>query len=227
VVSLVALFINVILLSILPPSIIWPIFIILTCGHLWANYKAKRCILFNVFNHQRFHLVCSEYFKTNGKQILSIEQVNDQEPILFKTSISYHAYLGISLNRIPEQIFPSQDQLENFHNNEFERFLLLHDKPTKTFYVLLKPNSDNDDLIRLNFFIEILSYAMKSTIENSNEGFHSIINRIQKQLSNLNICVDILHENNNRCYEQFKQICVQHGYNFHRSLFNLDVYRIQ
>jgi hypothetical protein len=227
VVSLVALFVNVALLSILPSSFIWPIFIILTCGHLWANYKAKRCILFNVFNHQRFHLVCSEYFKTNGKQILSIEQVNDQEPILFKTSISYHSYIGISLNRIPEQIFPSQDQLENFHNNEFERFLLLHDKPTKTFYVLLKPNSDNDDLIRLNFFIEILSYAMKSTIENSHEGFHSIINRIQKQLSNLNICLDILHENNNRCYEQFKQICVQHGYNFHRSLFNIDVYRIQ
>ncbi|CAF3080077.1 unnamed protein product, partial [Rotaria sp. Silwood2] len=228
-VSLIALFINVILLSILPLSFIWPIFIILTIGHLWANYKAKRCILFNVFNHQRFHLVCSEYFKTNGKHILSIKQVNDQEPILFTTSQSHYSYLGVSLNRIPKHIFPSQEELENFHNNEYERFLLLCDKQKNTFYALLKPYSDNDDLIRLNFFIELLSYAMKSPIpiDDSNEGLHILINRVEKQISNLHICLDILHENNNQCYEQFKEICIQHGYNFHRCLFNVDVFRLQ
>jgi len=227
VISLIALFINIALLSILPSSFIWPIFLMLTCGHLWANYQAKRCILFNVFNHQRFHLVCLKYFQTNGQEILSIEQVNNQEPILFKTSIPYHTYLGISLNRIPKHIFPSEIQLENFHNNEFERFLLLYDQQTNTFYALLKPNSDNDDLIRLNFFIEIFSYAMKSTIENSNDEFHMTIYRIQKQLPNLNKCLDIFHENNNQCYEQFKQVCSQYGYNFQRSLFNIDVFRIQ
>ncbi|CAF3645203.1 unnamed protein product [Adineta steineri] len=226
-VSLVALFVNVALLSILPISFIWPIFIILTCGHLWGNYKAKRCILFNVFNHQRFHLVCLEYFQTNGKQILSIEQVNDQEPILFKTSIPYYSHIGMSLNSIPERIFPTQEQLEKFHTNEYERFLILYDKQTNTFYVLLKPHSDTDDLIRINFFIEILSCAMNTTREYSNEGFHQLINRIRKQLPNLNTCIDILHEDNNKCYEQFKQICLQNGYNFHRCLFNIDVYRIQ
>ncbi|CAF3673838.1 unnamed protein product [Rotaria sp. Silwood1] len=226
-VSLVALFINVILLSILPSIFIWPVFIMLTMGHLWANYQAKRCILFTVFNHQRFHLVCSEYFKTNGKHILSIEQVNNQEPILFTLLQSHYSYLGVSLDRIPKHIFPSQEELENFHNNEFERFLLLFDKQKNTFYALLKPYSDNDDLIRLNFFIELLSYAMKSTINDSNEGLHELINRIKKQISNLNRCIDILHENNNQCYEEFKQICLQHGYNFHRCLFNVDVFRLQ
>jgi len=228
VVSLVALFVNVVLLSILPSSFIWPLFLLLTSGHLWGNYQAKRCILFNVFNHQRFHLVCSKYFQTNGKQILSIEQVNEQEPILFKTSIPYHSYLGISLDRIPKNIFPTQIQLEQFHYNESQRFALLYDFKTNTFYALLKPNSDNDDLIRLNFFIEILSYAMKTTIkEESNDEFDMIISRIQKQLPNLNTCLDILHENNNQCYEQFKQICIGHGYHFHRCLFNIDVFRIQ
>jgi hypothetical protein len=227
VVSLVALFVNVTLLSILPTNFIWPIFIILTCGHLWANYLAKRCILFNVFNHQRFHLVCLKYFQTNGKQILSIEQVNDQEPMLFKTSIPYHSYLGISLNLIPKNIFPTKIQLENFQSNESERFLLLYDQKTNTFYALLKPHSDNDDLIRLNFYIEILSYTMKSTIIESDDGFYMIMNRIKKQLPNLHICLDILQENNDSCYEQFKQICMEQGYNFHRCLFNIDVFRIQ
>ncbi|CAF0808448.1 unnamed protein product [Rotaria sordida] len=226
-VSLVALFVNIILLSILPSNLIWPLFIILTIGHLWGNYKAKRSILFNVFNHQRFHLVCSEYFKTNGKQILSVEQVNDQEPILFKPLQRHHSYLGISLNHIPKHIFPSQEQLENFHNNEAERFLLLYDKQKDIFYALLKPYADNDDLIRLNFFIELISYARKSPINNSNEELYEIINRVQKQISNLNICLDILHENNNHCYEQFKIICMTHGYNFHRSLFNVDFFRVQ
>jgi hypothetical protein len=227
VVSLVALFVNVVLLSILPSSFIWPIFLILTCGHLCANYKAKRCILFNVFNHQRFHLVCLKYFQTNGEQTLSVQQVNDQESFLFQRSTPYNSYIGISLNRLPENIFPTEIQLENFHNNESERFLLLYNKPTNAFYTLLKPNSDTDDLIRLNFFIEILSYAMKSTNQESHEGFSVIINRIQNQLPNLNTCLDILHENHDRFYEQFKQICIQNGYNFTRCLFNLDVYRIQ
>jgi hypothetical protein len=227
VVSLVALFVNVILLSILPSGLIWPLFLILTCGHLWGNYQAKRCIQFNVFNHQRFHLVCSKYFQTNGQDILSIEQVNSQEPILFQTSIPYHSYIGVSLNRIPKSIFPSQSQLKHFHDNEFERFLLLYNEQTNAFYALLKPYSDNDDLIRLNFFMEILSYAMKSTIEQTDNDFQMIIYRIQKQMPNFSLCLDILHENNDRCYEQFKQICIQHGYNFHRSLFNIDVFRVQ
>lgn len=222
-VSLVALFVNIILLSILPTSALLPIFAILTCGHLIGNYQAKRCILFNVFNHQRFHLVCLKYFQKNGKEILSIEQVNNQEPILFKTSMSYNSYIGIALNRIPKNIFPTPLQLENFQENESERFLLLYNQPTKTFYALLKPNSDNDDLIRLNFYMEILYYSMKST----NDELNITINRLKKQLPNLNTCLDILHENHDRCYEEFKQICIEHGYNFHRCLFNIDVYRIQ
>jgi hypothetical protein len=227
VVSLVALFVNIVLLSIIPSGLIWPLFLLLTCGHLWGNYQAKRCILFNVFNHQRFHLVCLKYFQTNGEEILSIEQVNDQEPILFQTSLPYHSYLGISLDRIPKSIFPSQNQLKNFHDNESERFLLLYDEQSNTFYALLKPYSDNDDLIRLNFFIEILSYTMKLPIEQSNNEFQLTVHRVQKQLPNLELCLDILHENNDHCYEQFKQICIQHGYNFYRCLFNIDVFRIQ
>ncbi|UJR30983.1 hypothetical protein I4U23_018494 [Adineta vaga] len=227
-VSLLALFVNVVLLSMLPSTFIWPIFLTLTGGHLWANYKAKRCILFNIFNHQRFHLVCSEYFRTNGKHTLSIEQVNNQEPILFRTSIPYHSHLGISLSHLPDKIFPSQTQLEKFHFDDYERFLILYDKSVNTFYVLLRPNSDTDDIIRLNFFIEILSYAMRSIKkENSNEEFDSLINRLQKQLSNLDLCLSILHEDNDRCYEQFKQVCLEQGYNFQRCLFNIDIYRIQ
>lgn len=222
-ISLVALFVNIAILSILPSRFIWPIFLILTFGHLWANYKAKRCILFTVFNHQRFHLVCLKYFQTNAEQILSIEQVNEKESILFQRSIPYNTAIGISLNRLPENIFPSQKQLEYYHNNESERFLLLYNQENHTFYVLLKPQSDTDDLIRVNFFIEILSYSMKSKNQESLE----VINRIQKQLPDLNKCLDILHENHDRCYEQFKQICIQHGYNFTRCLFNIDVYRIQ
>ncbi|CAF0934404.1 unnamed protein product [Adineta ricciae] len=226
-VSLVALFVNVVLLATLPETSIWPIFLVLTAGHLWATYKAKRCILFNLFNRQRFHLVCSEYFKTNGRQTLSIEEVNDREPILFKTSFPYRSHIGVSLKHIPEKIFPSQKQLKNFHSNDYERFLILHDQSSNTFYVLLRTNSDTDDLIRLNFFIEIISYAMNSTTEeNFNEEFQSLVNRIQKQLPDLNLCLTILHEDNDRCYEQFKQVCLAQGYNFHRCLFDIGIYRI-
>lgn len=225
--SLIALFINIVLLSILPSSLIWPVFIVLTIGHLWGNYQAKQCILFNVFNHQRFHLVCDKYFQTNAAQILSIEQVNRQEPILFPTSIPYRIQLGISLNSLPRNLFPTRNQFERFHNNEFERFLLVHDRRTNTFYAFLKPYADTDDLIRLNFFIEILSYANQSTINLSDNGLHLLIQRIKQNQTDFDKCLSILHENNNQSYENFKQICIQHGYNFHRCLFNIDVFRIQ
>ena len=227
VVSLLALFVNVVLLSTLPSGFIWPIFLLLTVGHLWANYKAKRCIQFNIFNHSRFHLICAEYFRTNGRQTLTIEQVNAQEPIVFKTPLPYHIHLGLPLNRIPENIFPSHDQLERFHNDESQRFLILYNKEQNAFYVLLRPSSDTDDLIRLSFFIELLSHAMHTTTDTSNGGLHSLIARVQTQQPNIEACFDILHEDNDRCYEQFKQLCLQRGYNFHRCLFNVDTYRVQ
>lgn len=230
VIALIALFVNILILSIVPSRLIWPLFILLTCGHLWGNYQAKRCILFNVFNHARFHLVCSKYFRSFGREILSIEQVNNQEPIVFQTTIPYRSHIGISLNHLPKSIFPSRNQLENFHSNDSDRFLLLYEQSSKTFYALLKPHADNDDIIRLHFFIEILSYAMTLTsanYEQINGDCQTIIERLQKNIDNLENCFDILHENNDRCYEQFKQICIQHGYNFQRSLFNIDVFRIQ
>lgn len=225
VVSLIALFVNVFLLSVLPSSLIWPVFILLTCGHLWGNYQAKRCILFNVFNHQRFHLICSNYFQSSARDILSIEQVNDQESILFRTPIPYHSRIGISLKHLPKSIFPTQRQLETFHSNDSDRFLLIYDKSTNTFYALLKPYADTDDIIRLHFFIEILSYAMNAPPMDNQ--LQMLIQRLQKHLPNVEHCLDILHENNDFCYEQFKQISIQYGYNFHRCLFNIDVFRIQ
>ena len=227
-VSLIALLVNICLLSVLPSSLLWPVFLLFTFGHLWGNYQAKRYILFNVFNHSRFHLICSKYFQTSAREILSIEQVNDQEPILFRASIPYHSRIGISLKHLPRSIFPSQTRLETFHSNQSDRFFLVYDKSNNTFYALLKPYADIDDIIRLHFFIEILAYAMNSTtIQPVNNEFQILSERVQNQLPNLEHCFDILHENNDRCYEQFKQICIQHGYSFQRCLFNIDVFRIQ
>ena len=232
-VSLVALLINVLLLSILPTEVIWPLFLILTCGHLWANYKAKRCILFSVFNHRRFHLVCFAYLQSSGQQIPSIEQVNHQEPILFLPSLPYRARLGVSLSELPDSIFPSADRLEAFHRNEHDRFFLLYERTTNTFYALLKPNADHDDLLRLNFSMELLSFAMNSTggddhrTTTTNTGIDRVVERICKQLPDLDQCLTIVSEHDNSCYEAFKMLCTQHGFHFHRCLFNVDAFRIQ
>lgn len=227
-VSLVALGVNVLLLSILPNALSWPVFLTLTAGHLWANYKAKRCILFNVFNHQRFHLVCSEYFRSHGEQILSVQDVNDREAILFRPAPPYQFYLGISLNQIPEDLYPSSKQLYDFHHNEHERFLLINSKDKRTFYALLKPNADTDDFIRLNFYVEILSYAQSSTTDTSgSKGIDQLIEQIRHEQGSIEEQLKILSKDNEQAYEQFKALCLRHGYNFHRCLFHLGVFRIQ
>ena len=59
--------------------------------------------------------------------------------------------------------------------------------------------------------------------DNSNEEFNKLMIRIQKQLPNLDRCLNILNEDNDLHYEQFKQKCIRHGYNFHRCLFHVDV----
>ena len=226
-VSLIALLVNVLLLSILPTSLIWPIFICLTTGHLWANYQAKRCILFGVFNHQRFHLVCSEYLQTNGREILSIQHANDREAILFQPSLPYRLHLGLSLDQIPQEIFPTEARLATFHNSEHERFLLMHDRNAQAFYALLKPNADNDDLIRLNFYIELFSYVQQPMLNLSSQGIHQVMQQIQHEQFDFDQSLRILSKANDQYYQQFKRLCLEHGYNFHHCLFHLGVFRIQ
>ena len=196
-------------------------------GHLWANYQAKRCILFSVFNHQRFHLACSEYLQKNGEQILSVQEVNDREAILFQPALPYQLHLGLPLDQIPHEVFPSPAQLAHFHDSEHERFLLMYNRNKRTFYALLKPNADNDDLIRLNFYIEIFSYVQQPALTLSNQGIHRVLQQIQQEQFDFDQSLRILSQDNDHYYQQFKRLCLQHGYNFHHCLFHLDVFRIQ
>ena len=37
---------------------VWPLFIILTTGHIYANYRAVRCVVYNIFNYEVHIYIC-------------------------------------------------------------------------------------------------------------------------------------------------------------------------
>lgn len=60
--------------------LIWTLFAVFTCLHLFANYKAVSAVTMETLNQQRLHIVLNDFFSTGS--ISSPASVNAREPIL-------------------------------------------------------------------------------------------------------------------------------------------------
>lgn len=63
------------------PLAIWLSFLSLTMFHMYANYKAVRCLSLTTLNCERSSILLLHFMKTGG-QVLSPEQVSDMEHVL-------------------------------------------------------------------------------------------------------------------------------------------------
>ncbi|CAF1179840.1 unnamed protein product [Didymodactylos carnosus] len=224
--------INVILLTLLDktPVLLWSVFTTLTTIHIYANYRSKRALLFNIFNFNRFYLVCFNYFNTGT--ISTVETVNNQEPILYPLKKPYACRLGLSIKHIPSPTLQSAN-IQRYKQSDNERFLILFSQ--EQFYVLLKPEIDDDDLLRLHFYLMVVMYTMQNKnvlkISESTTNFENVFQQIRNELQNTSdhinfeTCLDILQQSNDQYYQNFKRCCIEKGWNMKRCLFNLEIHR--
>ena len=78
-------------------------FILFTILHLFCNYRAVRCVSQELFNINRLRIVARHFADENGT-VLSVEEANQAEPIIFTlpeySPISIGAWLNDSSTHI-------------------------------------------------------------------------------------------------------------------------------
>jgi hypothetical protein len=97
--------------------LIWQLFFIFVCGHLYANYRAVTCLVMKTFNRNRFHIVCREYF-TSGR-ILEPDVANRMEPVLRTVSRVFRRIeLSAPISNIRSAIL-TQENLSRFNERHY------------------------------------------------------------------------------------------------------------
>ncbi|VDN07772.1 unnamed protein product [Thelazia callipaeda] len=95
VVNICALACSLLLLHFVSGSVVvWPLFIVFTSVHLYANYRAIKSLQFRTLNHSLLEILIRKYVKTGS--IDDVRSVNDQESV-FSLRVSSSRYYGCSL----------------------------------------------------------------------------------------------------------------------------------
>ena len=116
-VNLLALVVNISIAEIVHGNqyLIWSLFFVFTFLHIYANYRAVCCVVFDTFNAQRLQIVLNEYRKS--KTVLSPDQVASRESItnLFGPKI----YIGKSITRFVKSQSDVKNALSLFPTKPF------------------------------------------------------------------------------------------------------------
>ncbi|CDS35982.1 protein of unknown function DUF647 [Echinococcus multilocularis] len=89
--NLLALVVNLILITLVTGNLIliWLLFILLAPIHLYANWRAVRCLEFTTLNRKRFSILMQDWLRQHNElsdqlpPLLSVYEVNRREPILW------------------------------------------------------------------------------------------------------------------------------------------------
>ncbi|VDN26476.1 unnamed protein product [Dibothriocephalus latus] len=109
--NFLALLLNFILVYLVTGNwlLIWLTFWILTPLHLYANWRAVRCLQFRTLNKARFHIVTQDWLTRMStgqhidKPLPSVQEVNHLERIVsipFVTSYGFSVRLGCSFTSL-------------------------------------------------------------------------------------------------------------------------------
>ncbi|KAI7993768.1 Protein root UVB sensitive 3 [Camellia lanceoleosa] len=120
------------------PLAIWLSFLSLTMFHMYANYKAVRCLSLTTLNCERSSILLLHFMKTGG-QVLSPEQVSDMEHVLPLWTTSWisknpkflhtRVHIGVRVSSLNHQEMTSLLHSARSHYKE-AKYLLFEQKGT-------------------------------------------------------------------------------------------------
>ncbi|VDK39945.1 unnamed protein product, partial [Taenia asiatica] len=109
--NLLALVVNLVLITMVTGNLmlIWLLFALLTPIHLYANWRAVRCLDFTTLNRARFSILVQDWLRKHDElsdqlpPLLSVHEVNRREPILWPLgtgSRNRTIHLGCSFEKL-------------------------------------------------------------------------------------------------------------------------------
>ncbi|CAE5957403.1 unnamed protein product [Arabidopsis arenosa] len=154
------------------PMAIWFSFLSLTVFHMYANYRAVRCLVLNSLNFERSSILLTHFMQTG--QVLSPEQVSSMEGVLpmWATSsrISLHkrVHLGVRVSSLPR--LEMMQLLNGVGASSYKnaKYLLAHRKGNVS--VILHKDSEAADVLKSYIHAIVLANLMEKSTSFYSEG---------------------------------------------------------
>ncbi|VDL43562.1 unnamed protein product [Hymenolepis diminuta] len=169
--NLLALFLNLILVSVVTGNLalIWLLFIILGPIHIYANWRAVRCLELTTFNRVRFNILVQDWLSRLDKKsdqvprLLSVQEVNYLEPIISFFTQRRTIRLGCSFDSLLKAIrYCKPLPLMGVFSKE--RYILYcpewknsgYKRQHLTIYICIHSDATTEDIFKAMFHAEII-----------------------------------------------------------------------
>ncbi|KAL5112397.1 RUS family member 1 [Taenia crassiceps] len=172
--NLLALVVNLILITMVTGNLmlIWLLFTLLTPIHLYANWRAVRCLEFTTLNRARFSILLQDWLRKHDElsdqlpPLLSVHEVNRREPILWPLGTGSRKrtiHLGCSFEKLTWVVGDCK-LLPLLGVFAEERYILYCPEWKKsgrkgshlTIYVCIQTDASSMDMFKAMFHVEVI-----------------------------------------------------------------------
>jgi len=144
----------------------WTCFILFTLIHLFANYKAVRCVVLEKLNRQRASILIQNFLKSYDGQngaVLSPSEVSKLEKTFYLDETKpYKIVLGASLGKIlSKNGQTSSVEILNQFRKEFKNRHYILAKKSNQILIVLQANVSQQDMLRAYFHAQLYQHQEK------------------------------------------------------------------
>lgn len=162
-VNLAALLCNLALIPLVTGKemLIWTLYIIFTCLHLYANYSAVTCVVMETLNQSRLNLIVKDLL--DSSHIPSIQRTNYLEPVLWSTKRKLNIILGSSVCKLCNKTKDFQKLISLYKGMPY--LLGMNVKKCEIYISLHKDATMADQLLSC-YQAEIINYVYENLYKN-------------------------------------------------------------
>lgn len=154
--------------------LIWTLYVMFTCLHLYANYSAVTSVVMESINQARLHIILQEYFSTG--QILPTKLVNHREPVLWKTRRKLKIRLGVSF----QEMCNSYVDFESLRGLYSGNYLLYLDWNKSEIRICLLKEAEVWDQLQACFEAELLEFLFKYNTKIQNKELQPLVSAFER-----------------------------------------------
>lgn len=138
------------------PELVWPLFVVFTFLHLFANYKAASVVTMDTFNQNRLHLAMRGYL-SHGT-MLGPKPINGQEPLLRGSSQIVNYKLGVPLSKLLKSCADYDTAVGS--SQKGCKYILKFSRSQRYVWIALERGSGPDCQLKAAITVEILDYIL-------------------------------------------------------------------
>ncbi|XP_021364758.1 RUS1 family protein C16orf58 homolog isoform X2 [Mizuhopecten yessoensis] len=221
-VNLAALVCNLALIPLVTGKqmLIWFLYMVFTCLHLYANYSAVKCVVMETMNQSRLNLIVKDLL--DSSHIPTVKRTNHSEPVVFKTRRKLEIFLGCSVGKLCNSTKDLQMLLSVYKGMPY---LLGLNVKRGEICIALSDGADTADQLQSCFQAEVINYVYENLYKS--KVLHSSLDPLVRAMENGDVHGTLMASlaYTNSTIDAFRQGVVQQGWALDPVLLNANEWR--